>query len=311
MIGPMGAGEGLQTLSGALVLLAIVGIPTPNLSLSQESTAVEIEFGRQYEGGTRVSTATHGVSFIVPPEWTGGLPQGSQPFLLGSNTKPGIGIVVMIQAVTPEELVERLNEPQVLDEGFVLHPAGPINRSGQRLAASYQAGENVGRAVAVLGPRQNAIVHSFVGPRDFAAYYETLLERMAASTQFSSINPAVGRTSSWRALLAGMMLKRMQQYSSGIGGGYNMSTVWHLCRDGRFTYEHTSHVTVQIPDSGLSAADQDRRQGTWQVEIKGTDAVLILTGDDGAVTSHALAHDGEKTFLDGERVFRLNSEECR
>ncbi len=277
--------------------------------VGQETSTQDIKAGQQYGSGIRVRAPTLGASFVIPKDWLGGMPPGSQAFLLGSNTKAGLGLAVMFHAVTPQEVADQLNEPQALEEGFVLHPVGSAKRVGNRMTASYHAGEHVGRAVAVLGPEQNAIVYLFTGPKDQGAYYDALIEEIAASTQFTKVDSA-DVLNRWRELLTGMTLKRLEQYSSGVGGGYNMSTAWHLCRDGRFTYTHSSHITIQVPGGGTSNADQDHRQGTWRVEVKGADALLVLTEDNGAVRSHALAYDGEKTFLDKERVFRVESEGC-
>jgi hypothetical protein len=301
-----------------LFLVALMVSPTladqTDVPPHQESTAAEnvidIKAGQKYEGGTRVRVPLHGMSFVIPQEWIGSLAQSSQFFLLESNSKPGLGIVVLQPNVTPEELIRHMNEQQVLDENLVLQPVGRAQRSGDRIAAAYQAGENVGRALAVLGPAQAAIVYLFMGPKTETEYYDRVLGQITNSTQFTALDTA-SVTNHWHDLLAGMMLKRLEQYSSGAGGGYNMSTVWHLCRDGRFSYMHSSHVTVNVPGGeGMSSADEDVRHGRWRVEVKGTDALLILTEDNGAVRSHALAYDGEKTYLDNQRVFRVASEEC-
>ncbi|HJU05899.1 MAG TPA: hypothetical protein VJ692_12185 [Nitrospiraceae bacterium] len=270
---------------------------------------MDIKPGQQYESGTRVRHAAIGISFIIPADWMGGTAQGSRSFLLGSNTMAGVGIVVLLDHVTPQELESHMNEPQVLDEGFVLQPVSSARMSGDRMTASYHAGENVGRAVAVFGPSNQAIVYLLTGPKDLSVYYGTLLDQLAASTRFTTIDTAA-LVKQWEGLLAGMALKHLEQYSSGSEGGYNRSTVWNLCRDGRFTYSHSSHVTMQVPGGGASDAGEEHRRGTWRVEAKGLDVSLILTEDNGAVTSHAVSYDGEKTYVDGERVFRVNGEEC-
>ena len=126
--------------------------------MSQETITVDIKAGRQYGAGVRVRAPMIDTSFVVPEGWRGAMPSGSQSFLLGSDTIPGVGVVVMFSDVAPED------------------PANVVAR--------------------------------------------------------------------WQDLLAGMALKRIEQYTSGGGGGYNTSTVWNLCRDGRFTYSHASHVTI-------------------------------------------------------------------
>ena len=211
--------------------------------MSQETITVDIKAGRQYGAGVRVRAPMIDTSFVVPEGWRDAMPSGSQSFLLGSDTIPGVGVVVMFLDVAPEDLTEQLSEPQVLEEGFVLHPVKSAVIERDRITASYHAGENVGRVTAVLSPTRKAVVYLFTGPQEHALQYERLLDQIAGSTRFTDFDPA-NVVARWQDLLAGMALKRIEQYTSGGGGGYNTSTVWNLCRDGRFTYSHASHVTI-------------------------------------------------------------------
>jgi hypothetical protein len=150
-----------------------------------ESASTDVEPGEFYRSGTRITMAP-GVSFRIPPAWQGTLPPGSRTFYLESPKKPGIGLVVMVQDATPEELEEHLNEPQVLEEGYVLHPVGSAQRTDGRITASYHSGENIGRALGLFGPSEQELLFFFTGPKDETAYYEALLEKIAASTKFST-----------------------------------------------------------------------------------------------------------------------------
>jgi hypothetical protein len=152
-------------------------------NLIQESVIVNPEAGEFYRSGMRIGM-TAGASFLIPPAWQGFMPPGSSTFYLESPKKPGIGLVAVIQDATPEELEDHLNEPQVIEEGYVLHPVGSAKRSDTRITASYHSGENIGRAVAVFGPLESSILYLFTGPKEETAYYEALLEEIAASTVF-------------------------------------------------------------------------------------------------------------------------------
>ena len=138
---------------------------------------------------------TAGTSFVIPPHWQGFIPPGSRTFYLESPTKPGIGLIGIIQDTTPEELEDHLNEPQVIEEGYVLHPVGSATRTGTRITASYHSGDNIGRALAFFGPSERSVICLFTGPKDETAYYESLLEQIAASTRFPTTerNPSTGR----------------------------------------------------------------------------------------------------------------------
>ena len=90
-----------------------------------------------------------------------------------------------------------VTEPQVIEEGYVLHPVGSAKRTDTRITASYHSGENIGRALAFFGPSERSILFLFTGPKDETAYYELLLEQIATSTRFSTTerNPPAGRES--------------------------------------------------------------------------------------------------------------------
>ena len=50
---------------------------------------VDVQIGQQYSPGTRVNFPNIGVSFVVPEEWIGQVPQGAEAFVMASTTKQG------------------------------------------------------------------------------------------------------------------------------------------------------------------------------------------------------------------------------
>lgn len=181
-----------------LVLALIITLPPPLLCSDDTHTPMttaqddhdagiaEVEPGQFYRSGTRIGMAA-GASFVIPPQWQGFIRPGSRTFYLESPAKPGIGLIAIIQDATPEEIEEQLNEPQVIEEGYVLHPVGSATRTDTRITASYQSGENIGRALAFFGPSERGVLFLFTGPKGETTYYESLLEQIAASTTFSTI----------------------------------------------------------------------------------------------------------------------------
>ncbi|MEP6888194.1 MAG: hypothetical protein ABI945_07700 [Nitrospirales bacterium] len=159
-----------------------------------ESAITDVEPGEFYRSGTRIGM-TAGASFLIPQAWQGVLPPGSRTFYLESPQKPGIGLIAIIQDATPEELVDHLNEPQAIEEGYVLHPVGSATRTDTRITASYHSGDNIGRALAFFGPLDSGILILFTGPKEETAYYESLLEQIGASARFSASKqrPSDGR----------------------------------------------------------------------------------------------------------------------
>ena len=151
---------------------------------SRGQAIVELEAGPHYRSGTRVGSGTAGVSFVIPDGWQAAMPHGSETLFLESSQQPGIGLVAVFQHIAPQELEHHLNEPQVIDEGYVLHPVESAKRSGDRITVTYQSGENTGLALALFGPSQNGVLYLFTGPKPQAEYYGDIVEQMAASTEF-------------------------------------------------------------------------------------------------------------------------------
>jgi sarcosine oxidase gamma subunit len=301
---------------------------TGDTRTSSEDAAVaasseELETGRQYKAGSRVRAGENGVSWIDPAEWLGVMPPGTPAFLMGSETEAGLGIAYLLSGVTVQDVAVKLNETQALDETLVLEPHGEPAISGNRVSMAYTGESFDGQVLALVGPAGQGIVYFFAGPRTMAAHYADLLETLAGSTRFTSPEtppPAPVATGGqgqsnaggpWNDLLAGMMLKQLSSYSSGTSGGYNSSRVWHLCSDGTYAYSGSSSVSIDAGDYSGGSSGQDQSQGKWSVETSGDNAVLVLASDNGETYRLSLQYDGEKTFLDGERVFRVPSDGCR
>ncbi|MGH7233528.1 MAG: hypothetical protein ACREJU_19525, partial [Nitrospiraceae bacterium] len=105
-----------------------------------EGAATDIKADQRYDSGVRVRDPALGISFVIPEEWRGGAsPSSNLFFLIPDAKRGGIGLVVMFDQTTPQELADHMNEPQVLEEGFILHPTTSAAVSGDRITASYHA----------------------------------------------------------------------------------------------------------------------------------------------------------------------------
>lgn len=296
-----------------LALALLLTLLCPIRAAAQEargSEVLDLEAGRQYPPGTRLRAPALGILWTLPPEWLGGVAEDARTFLLGSDTHAGTGAIFLLTGTNPQAVAEAMGQTQDLGDGVTLEPLGEPEVSGPRLTQAYASGENAGRAVAVVSPSGQGVVYLFVGPAGEAPHYAGLLERLAASTEFVEPETA-GIVAQWNDLLAGMMLKQLSSYASGTSGGYNIDRVWHLCRDGRFAYANASAVSADVPGMSGSGVTQDSFTGTWRVETVGAQVVLVLAAEDGSVQRLNLEYGEEKTFLDGERVFRVPSDRCR
>lgn len=288
-----------------------------NASDVNNASGNRIAVGQQYQAGARVLSASDGVSFVIPGEWLGALPANSPAFILGSNTKPGVGMVIMKAKATLNDAIALLNTPQDLGEGVVLYPEGMPEQTGNRVRIRYNAGQYIGRATAVVGKKGNGAIFFFGGPANQAGYYEKMIRDLVASCQFSSPE-ASGEAQRWRQLLSGMMLKRMSSYySSGLDGAYvggSSSQTLHLCSDGSYAYSSNSSLGVDAGGGGSSgySGGNNAEYGRWELETTGASVSLVLRAQNGEVTYNTIQMNQEgHTILNGERAYRVQSERCR
>src|SRR5437879_13354783 len=106
-----------------------------------------------------------------------------------------------------------------------------------------------------------------------------------------------------------MMLTRLSSFSAGEAGGASSSSVWHLCPNGGFVYLR-SPGGVETSDPSASGDESRQGTGSWRVEMRGTDALLVLTTANGTQTVHSLEYDGTKLYLDEAQVSRSPSKRC-
>ncbi|MFO0775003.1 MAG: hypothetical protein U0172_10095 [Nitrospiraceae bacterium] len=156
-------------------------------SVCVAQTSRELRPGQQYESGAAVHDAGHAVGFTIPSEWLARIPLESEALLLSSTQHDGVGVIAILDRMTPELLTERLSEPQDFGESVVLQLSRPIERDGARWTAAYLSGNVIGRTVALLGPDEQAVVYFFAGPVHEASAYEAALHELATSTRFDSV----------------------------------------------------------------------------------------------------------------------------
>lgn len=284
---------------------------------------VELKPNQQYQGGTQVKSSTLGIGFALPKGWLGAYKEeGEQAVLvLGSNSVEGVGLVIFMRNQTPAQVVAGLNEAQDLGDKVVLQLVGSVRTQGSRVTARYLNNLYVGRALALLGSR-NHVIYFYAGPQKNEALYGQLLEGLASSTRFQApvaarpqpAPPApAGVARQWTQFLAGNMLKYFSSYNSGGGsGGISEQRTLHLCSDGSFAYLDESLTTINVPGASASSGGNGRALGRWRIEsATQNSAVLLLNVDGGGVERLRVEYDGEKTFLNGQRWFRVQSDTCR
>lgn len=300
----------------------LISLATSVVALGAAVAQAELKAGQQYQGGSRVQASGLGISFILPQGWLGAYKQeGEQAVVvLGSNTVEGLGLVIFMKNQTPAQVMQSLNDAQDLGDGVVLELAGAPHTQGSRVTARYLNHQYVGRALALLGSK-NHVIYFYAGPQKNEQLYGQLLEALAGSTRFQAPAPKpatpapapTGLAKQWTQFLSGMMLRYLSSYNSGGGGG-GMSTdkTLHFCSDGSFAFLNNSLTTMNVDGATASSGGNNRYLGRWRIESAGqAEATLLLSYEGGQVERVRLNYDGQKTFLNGVRWFRVESDACR
>ncbi|MEL6821919.1 MAG: hypothetical protein AAFP70_09175, partial [Calditrichota bacterium] len=271
---------------------------------------------------TRVKDPDSGVSFVVPQDWFGGVPDNSEGFVMGSNTVAGIGLVYLRQQTTMQQAEALLNTAQDLGDGVMMQPTG-ITRSTNGFEVDYSSGAYYGKVVARFGNGGNGAAAFWAGPAKDRARYEELARQVAGSFQFNK--PTVSsKVAEWQNLLRGRKLRQLSSYSStgygdGSYAGSSSSTTLHLCSNGRYSYASSSSFSVDAGDAGFDYSgggaygqNSDDDTGTWSVEGRAGKVFLVLTSDKGDGTgTYTLSTNSENhTLVNGERYFRVDSDWC-
>lgn len=92
-----------------------------------------------------------------------------------------------LTAVTRESVREQLSEPLSLLHGISFIPAGSQIENETSIAQSYQGEDMAGRALAVLGPGDVAVIYFLMGPHLDAALFQSVLEQLGQSTRFDVV----------------------------------------------------------------------------------------------------------------------------
>ena len=183
---------GFLTSPGSTSVLAGVD-PAATPESRQEDRPRDVDPGVTYRAGTRLRIPGTDWSFVVPDQWQSSrLEDSEMPFLMAQEGK-GLGMIFPLADVTREAVHDHLSQPLSLLHGLSFTPAGSTVETDTSIARSYQGEDMLGRALAAFGPENRCVIYFIMGPREEAKTFETVLERLGASTHFA--DPTPGRES--------------------------------------------------------------------------------------------------------------------
>lgn len=294
------------------------------------ASAVEIQQGQQYAGGTLLESSAAGVALQVPQGWQGGWPAGSEMLVLASPDGTGY-IFVHVAEMHEGGATELMSQPVPLGDGIVLQP---------QTAAAKDADGLISAPYRVTGAPQpwNATIKTRIGahgigaafialgqPASFASV-NALARKLALTTTFkkpvTQSAAAPGPAGNWQDYMRGRYVVRYYTAT-----GYTEEDHIWLCSDGTF-YRNTASGGF---GGGASGAFGGQASGRWQA-TGGTGAIgeLTLQYGPGAVsessttfgdwTERSAGYDrivfslelrDDKLYLNGKKWLRGTNEQCR
>ncbi|MCW5797644.1 MAG: hypothetical protein KIT40_04025 [Nitrospira sp.] len=180
-----------QIAVGCLLLNMFFVLP---VHASMESVAVadthiedgplDVVSGITYRAGTRLRIPGTGWSFVVPDGWQSNRPDDAEmPFLIPEEGKE-LGMMFPLPEVTRDALREQLREPLSLLHGLSFIPAGSQVETEAWIAQSYEGEEMAGRALAVMGAGNTAVIYFLMGAPHNMSIFQSVLEQLGQSTRF-------------------------------------------------------------------------------------------------------------------------------
>jgi hypothetical protein len=149
-----------------------------------EDPPLDIVSGITYRAGTRLRIPGTDWSFVVPDGWRGNRPDDAEmPFLMPEEGN-ALGMMFPLTGVTQDALREQLREPLSLLHGLSFVPAGSQVETDAWIAQSYEGEEMAGRALAVRGADNAAVIYFLMGPPQEMAVFHSVLEQLGQSTRF-------------------------------------------------------------------------------------------------------------------------------
>lgn len=213
--------------------------------------------GKMYKSGERVSHL--GISFQIPKGWGGGLPQGGEFMILGSDTKPGAVLVIVEPKVTMDQLVVALSSQLPLGDGVVLTPTQQATRKGKVVTSAYQMvaaeGAMPGEVAAISDGKGRAIGFFAFGPPGQEKQRKALLKKALSTVKFAK-RPKPGSGKGARKLGG----KKLMYMKTEHGLSQKKEIV--LCSNGTAYWTAHSSSVSQLGTGVTNTTDE----GTWWVQ---------------------------------------------
>ena len=272
--------------------------PIQMLSQAKEPLQ-DLRIGQFYPAGLRVRSPQLGISFVVPRDWRVQLAQGAGVIHMDSAKREGIGVIHLLEQVTREEVEARLNEPQSFEAAYVLDPDTPITIKDNQLSSTYRHGDQIGAALAILGPGSQAVVYLMAGPITERKYFTQILHQLSTSTHFLAPDQSA-LLKTWYHRLNDNQLTGLETIPSSKGHE------WHFCSTGRFVHHYHPQITDRQPKDSAGFEEA----GPWYIDIQDKKVLLVVTPDFALPRRFTVGMAEDSITLNNERFMKQRSHTC-
>lgn len=269
--------------------------------------AAQIEPGRIYAAGERISDPSSGLSLILPNGWRGALSPDGSVFMLESLSGEGL-MIVRADAMDEGLARSEMAAPVDLGGGVVLRPSGSIEEIGpghltSRFSVAGTPTEMVSNVDVRLTDTGLGVAFVLLSPTASEAEQLAGMREFALSLGVEEVPAQQTGSDEWQPYLRGRYLARY--YS---GSGYTESTELWLCPNMEFFYNSQAGGF----GGGASGAYQGLASGRWRAEGAGNRGQLFLDWSDGTTSQWLLEYDAQndRLFLNGDRWLRGQNERC-
>jgi hypothetical protein len=282
---------------------------TVSLATTGAPVAAQIQPGRIYTGGEQIGDPTLGLTLTLPSGWRGSLSPDGTSFVL-EHEGGGAYLVVVGDQITEADARRQLAAPMDLGDGIVLMPTGAVQDVATgHLTADYSVrgaqSELIGMVDVRLTQAGLGVAFILLSPPGEAELHLEAMREFAFSLGVTEPTVQSGAgDDEWEPFLRGLYLARYYTRT-----GYTESTELWLCSDGTFYYDSQGGGF----GGGASGAAQSTGGGRWTATGAGRTGTLLLQWSGGEQSSMALEYDyeGNRVFVNGERMLRGTNERCR
>lgn len=263
--------------------------------------------GAIYQQGEKIFAPMVGYRGVIPEGWFGTLPQGEEVFMLiPVGNRSGYMFIRALQEPITNVAAIWDSEFKLTDVISITIKDHPVIE-GNKLRADFDVKgakePSVGHAEAIQGDFGWTVVMVLLSPVDMMDTYKENFAQLLASSLLEE--PSIG--SIYGDLKWSEFLSNKYLMSYVDAQGYKEQDEIWLCPDGTFRAKIKSKgrlVTEKSPYKGSN-------KGTWRAEGIGEKGKLILSTSKGATESFDLLINEDKVFVNRERFFILESQDCK